>query len=604
MIRDLNFEEDARKEQEIKRLLIEDEIDYWIGNPVVQIIHGQLILDKDTQNSLVFNASIEDLIVQRRQIIQNDKERNYNALVVLGIQNSKSPLEICEFFKEQQHSTNITEIRVIKTTSNIIYGMILFFSSCEICNEFLNKNFGQRFNTIEEDVCILRPIKAITFSLDTYDIKNEEESLLFSRHNSKSSCSTASINTNSSSQQNSNVNQPQAQNAQSIIPQQLPTNTLSLTYNFMQTDNNQVINCAICQEQLLTHLKDQDSPKKQMIGGNSLQEEDANCSNLLELSPNKQNSQKKNIQDQILSIMCGHYFHSACLSKWQDSICPLCRYHQQPPELSYCDVCRSSEALWMCLVCGSINCGMEFMTQSHVKMHYEETQHTYSMEIESKFVYDHSRDTFVHRLMQNLADGKIVEIDSANIMNDQQNNYEYEKGKKSLDSLKEYEIQMSTCLEAQRKEYQAKLQEFKRQNTKKLQGYEQKKAQLIFSIEQEKELLASEENQLKLEEENLNKSKQMFLVLSQRKIDLQKEENTLSQKHQQLGLKDEQQEDNMKKKLLAIQQDIQAKIQEIKDIENHLKANKKLKEIGEDTSSSALLVLGSSKNNSKKKKKK
>lgn len=53
----------------------------------------------------------------------------------------------------------------------------------------------------------------------------------------------------------------------------------------------------------------------------------------------------------------------------------------------------------MCLVCGSMNCGMEFMTQSHVKMHYEETKHTYSMEIESKFVYDHSRDTFVHRLM-------------------------------------------------------------------------------------------------------------------------------------------------------------------------------------------------------------
>lgn len=33
------------------------------------------------------------------------------------------------------------------------------------------------------------------------------------------------------------------------------------------------------------------------------------------------------------------------------------------------------------------------------------------MEIESKFVYDHSRDSFVHRLMQNLADGKIVEIE-------------------------------------------------------------------------------------------------------------------------------------------------------------------------------------------------
>jgi len=97
--------------------------------------------------------------------------------------------------------------------------------------------------------------------------------------------------------------------------------------------------------------------------------------------------------------MCGHYFHAGCLSKWQDSICPLCRYHQQPPKLSYCEICRNSDTLWMCLVCGSINCGMEFMENSHVKTHYIETKHTYSMEIGSKFVYDHARESFVHRLM-------------------------------------------------------------------------------------------------------------------------------------------------------------------------------------------------------------
>ncbi len=44
-------------------------------------------------------------------------------------------------------------------------------------------------------------------------------------------------------------------------------------------------------------------------------------------------------------------------------------------------------------------------------MHYEKTKHTYSMEIESKFVYNHLQEVFVHRLMQNLIDGKIVESD-------------------------------------------------------------------------------------------------------------------------------------------------------------------------------------------------
>ena len=35
------------------------------------------------------------------------------------------------------------------------------------------------------------------------------------------------------------------------------------------------------------------------------------------------------------------------------------------------------------------------------------------MEIESKFVYDHSKESFVHRLMQNLIDGKIIEPDDS-----------------------------------------------------------------------------------------------------------------------------------------------------------------------------------------------
>jgi len=32
---EMSFDEDLRKENEIKRLLIENEIEYWIGNPVV-----------------------------------------------------------------------------------------------------------------------------------------------------------------------------------------------------------------------------------------------------------------------------------------------------------------------------------------------------------------------------------------------------------------------------------------------------------------------------------------------------------------------------------------------------------------------------------------
>lgn len=38
---EMDFDEELRREQEVKRLLIEDcAMDYWIGNPVVQIIQG------------------------------------------------------------------------------------------------------------------------------------------------------------------------------------------------------------------------------------------------------------------------------------------------------------------------------------------------------------------------------------------------------------------------------------------------------------------------------------------------------------------------------------------------------------------------------------
>lgn len=139
---------------------------------------------------------------------------------------------------------------------------------------------------------------------------------------------------------------------------------------------------------------------------------------------------------------CGHIFHIDCISQIEGP-CPVCRYpwmrcyllidtilvikycflrfhHETLRESqSCCSVCfwqgnNSSELalatsseitadddtdLWVCLVCGFTGCGQYH--QSHIKEHYEESLHTYAMNVGSRRVWDFSGEGFVHRLILN-----------------------------------------------------------------------------------------------------------------------------------------------------------------------------------------------------------
>eukprot|EP00899_Mesostigma_viride_P012179 jgi/Mesvir1/20962/Mv08031-RA.1 len=111
----------------------------------------------------------------------------------------------------------------------------------------------------------------------------------------------------------------------------------------------------------------------------------------------------------VLTTVCNHSFHCACLSKWGDSSCPVCRYCQQPTAISTCKECGTSDNLWMCLICGHIGCGR--YAGSHAVHHWKETQHCFSMELSAgQRVWDYVRDGYVHRLVQSNTDGKLVEV--------------------------------------------------------------------------------------------------------------------------------------------------------------------------------------------------
>jgi len=132
----------------------------------------------------------------------------------------------------------------------------------------------------------------------------------------------------------------------------------------------------------------------------------------------------------ILTTVCNHSFHIGCLAQWQDSPCPVCRFdHSGLNEtLSRCHLCFNTIGNYVCLICGVISCAkgppgssnhdviMEGSSSAqipsqrgHAMQHYEETLHAYAMDTETQHVFDFAGGGYVHRLLQNIEDGKIVE---------------------------------------------------------------------------------------------------------------------------------------------------------------------------------------------------
>lgn len=124
----------------------------------------------------------------------------------------------------------------------------------------------------------------------------------------------------------------------------------------------------------------------------------------------------------LLTIICQHVFHCTCLQKWKGSGCPVCRYTQDDlgkrvdgfdsdAEPSECSVCHSEQNLWLCLVCGNVGCGR--YDGAHAFDHFKQTSHSFAMDIDSQRVWDYVGDGYVHRIIQNKADGKLVELPAA-----------------------------------------------------------------------------------------------------------------------------------------------------------------------------------------------
>ncbi|CAJ1954999.1 unnamed protein product [Sphenostylis stenocarpa] len=191
----------------------------------------------------------------------------------------------------------------------------------------------------------------------------------------------------------------------------------------------------------------------------------------------------------ILTTICNHSFHCSCISKWADSSCPVCRYCQQQAEKSICFICQTTENLWICVICGYVGCGR--YKGGHAIIHWKETQHCYSLEVETKRVWDYVGDNYVHRLIQSKTDGKLVELNTHCAHTDNgcgscscgDNAMSEAKLNSKVEAIvNEYNDLLATQLENQKTYFESLLQEVQEESERKIS----KAVQKAISLKQQK----------------------------------------------------------------------------------------------------------------------
>ena len=137
------------------------------------------------------------------------------------------------------------------------------------------------------------------------------------------------------------------------------------------------------------------------------------------LDPLDQDSDEPGV---LITTVCNHSFHWACLWRCKDSPCPVCRYdHAGLNEaLSQCHICGTTEHNYVCLICGVVSCtnsnaatrrgSATASSLGHARQHYDDTLHAYALDTETQHVWDFCGQGYVHRLLQNSSDGKLVEV--------------------------------------------------------------------------------------------------------------------------------------------------------------------------------------------------
>lgn len=308
----------------------------------------------------------------------------------------------------------ITHIRILKSEKPNRFLVLIKFNDMVKAAEFQYHFDGKQFNSMEPETCHVVFVKSVIFDLDSLESSKGDILIPFLLRDPFTTGNTPSSVTPDASPQISHPSGFEEPNT----PIELPT-------------------CPVCLERL----------DYEITG--------------------------------LLTIPCQHTFHCLCLSKWKDDTCPVCRYtnnvsnlkirrsvrrllqinsrmHQQQQQLEsnletieQCMGCSASSDLWVCLVCGNVGCS-RYAPEQHSLKHFVETGHCFAMEVATSRVWDYAGDGYVHRLIANEADGKIVELP--------QKSSSEAKSKTDNDGLEYSDLLMSQLI-SQREYYELLLNE-------------------------------------------------------------------------------------------------------------------------------------------------
>ncbi|KAG8043684.1 hypothetical protein GUJ93_ZPchr0458g22357 [Zizania palustris] len=154
----------------------------------------------------------------------------------------------------------------------------------------------------------------------------------------------------------------------------------------------------------------------------------------------------------------------------------VCQFCQKQSENPTCSVCQTSGNLWICIICGFVGCGR--YEEGHAIRHWKDTQHCYSLDLETQRVWDYVGDSYVHRLNHSKSDANHSKFRSKckysgdNCVNCSCNDDSDIGGamftSKAETIVDEYNRLLASQLETQREYYEARLSEAKKEREERI----------------------------------------------------------------------------------------------------------------------------------------
>ncbi|KAF9905056.1 hypothetical protein EC991_002065 [Linnemannia zychae] len=441
------------------------------------------------------------------QIIQPDQG---TSVCVLAVPSYLSPGDFLNFVGPVR--PDVSHFRIIRDSVPNRFMVLMKFRSKEATAEFYTRYNGKAFSSLEPEICHVVYLKSIEIragSMPPYAFPFLNDDPFLQSHHTASTTPGGAVAVSSEAAQGS---------------QHLHSNNTSMSSLHADHGLAELPTCPVCLERM-----------------------DSSVTGLL-------------------TILCQHTFHCHCLSKWGEGSCPVCRYSQNTvikssttgvsastdgvtEDQNVCAICGTTENLWICLICGHIGCGR--YQEKHAYHHYYETSHLYALELESQRVWDYAGDGYVHRLIQNKADGKLVELPSA-VDGSLPSQHSVQVGQEKLDAIGlEYTYLLTSQLESQRLYFDAQMAAMTAQL-----------AQLNKEAkdwEQEAVLMEQKNRELAILAETLEKEKMPMLVKEKKAAEKRMEK---MQERLQVLERQYEEEKEMNVGLMTNQESIRTKLQE------------------------------------------